>query len=393
MDGALATQILVAAKEHNVFKEDMPEDEALRIDKAERVVRQANAARNAGVKAPAVLAVMSLVDATPTNGASAEHETSVVELTPPPVAEAPETPELPPMEADAKPAPVEAMQARRGGFNPEGRKGFLWECPDCDYACGSERGLKMHAKKTGHRTSLDQPEPPAILPSGEHGDEQQSPATKPAPEPEVVTTPEPEAASAQIADIDAAIKADDTLVEEAPADKSPEPPVAEAPPASLHEAVEYVHTQRALARIGETQLPMPADFSGDPPQRPEDMSGLAPAELRKLHSQFNACSAYARFQVALEDTKADDAKRVMARKRAQVMESLNPLNEQGKPKPVTMLENEAFNTSPELQTWGDRMADHLAAAKILRAMLESYDLDCARISREISMRDHEGGGQ
>lgn len=271
---------------------------------------------------------------------------------------------------------MDAMQSARGGFNPNSsRPGNAWECADCDYACGSETGLKRHLNKASHsmtpvteRTGVQTTIEDAIAMGQEATDNATGPiavieGTPPqvhdptwSPDTQRVVTPE----------------------------TRPQPGTS-----SLHDAIEYVHTERAVARIDSMRLPKPDEFEADPPKRPVDMSKCSTEELRSLYSSFNACSAYARYHLALEEAKADDCKRILARKESQIVTSLNALDIHGKPKTVTTLKNEAFNSSEELRQWAERQAEHIATAKLLRAMLESYDLDCTRISRDLAQRQAE----
>src|SRR5436309_1837894 len=60
MDAATATAILAEAKSSNVFKQDMPEDDARRVDEAQKLVRQAEAAEKAGARGAVVQAILAI---------------------------------------------------------------------------------------------------------------------------------------------------------------------------------------------------------------------------------------------------------------------------------------------------------------------------------------------
>lgn len=388
-DADTATAVLAAAKEHGVFRQEMPEDDETRIIKADQILRQAQAAYAANVRLAPVLAVLGAAGAltdenVAVNGdsrAPAEQSDQTPEGEIEPGAEVALEPakEIVPDEPAPAPTPEAAhpdagqpqaaqSAVERGGFNAQALENVAWECPHCDYACRTERGLKRHITKAGHDTSRS-------AAASEQGtqttvEEQILDVTR-----ENVVTPEPEAPQ-----VDGDVMPSGHVL-------PTEPPVPGT--ASAREAIAYVHTERAMERIGEMKLPVPQEFDATPPQRPVDMSKLSTDELRTLFSAFNACSAYARWHAAIEGAKGDDCKRVVAQRKRQTMDRLNPLDAKGKPKPVTMLENEAFNTSSELREWAERQAEHVTAAKLLDAMVESYDLDCARISRDLAARATE----
>jgi hypothetical protein len=148
----------------------------------------------------------------------------------------------------------------------------------------------------------------------------------------------------------------------------------------------------AIAKIKKDRLPIPPELDGEPPHLPRDISAVGDLELRRLHSEFNACLARANWLVAVEEADELAARQIadyhLARAVKRAGSEPDPVT--NKAKTVAVLEAEAASDD-SVREWRQRQNTHHIEAKLLKALRDTYQSNCERISREWTMRTEERG--
>lgn len=152
----------------------------------------------------------------------------------------------------------------------------------------------------------------------------------------------------------------------------------------------YEAKELAIAKIKKERLPIPESIEGEPIILPRDISILPDPALRRLHSEFHACLARSNWLVAVEEADEMSARQIAdywhgkALKRAS--ETADPVT--GKEKKVASLEAEASGDET-VREWRQRQIQHHIVVKLNKALRDTYQQSCERISREYSMREGE----
>jgi hypothetical protein len=120
------------------------------------------------------------------------------------------------------------------------------------------------------------------------------------------------------------------------------------------------------------------------------MTQLGDVEIRRLHSEFNACLAYANWQLAAEEADELAAKQIadFHTSKAIKQASLSPDPFTNKDKKVAQLEAEAAGDE-KVQEWRRKHLSHVVAIKFYKSLRDTYQSNCERISREWTMRTDE----
>lgn len=152
----------------------------------------------------------------------------------------------------------------------------------------------------------------------------------------------------------------------------------------------YEQKELAIAKIKKERLPIPASIEGDEVVLPRDLSALSDAALRRLHSEFHACLARTNWLVAVEEADELAARQIADYHHAKALkrasESADTVT--GKEKKVSTLEAEAAG-DPVVREWRQKQTAHHIECKLLKALRDTYQQSCERISRDYTMREGE----
>lgn len=147
--------------------------------------------------------------------------------------------------------------------------------------------------------------------------------------------------------------------------------------------------EEALNEKIEDGLPIPHEIEGDPPNLPLDLTLLSDKEVRYLHGAFNACAARAGWLYALEETGLAAAKQIADHLEEEYIIGADRKDIGGKPKTQAFLKAEAQADNSDIIKWRRREHKHSIAANKYKRILDSYDSNCDRLSREWTMRMDE----
>lgn len=150
--------------------------------------------------------------------------------------------------------------------------------------------------------------------------------------------------------------------------------------ASLLERIDTLYTPLGM--------PVPHDLASPPTEVPDDLTAN-PAENRKLHSQFNALAARARYLYSIQAAKARDCGRL----RKQYMHSAmkNARQELGKDATVTEVVALA-EQHPEIAKWIRRQNHHQDQADAYKVFMEMYYENVSVLSRDLTWASAEERG-
>lgn len=143
------------------------------------------------------------------------------------------------------------------------------------------------------------------------------------------------------------------------------------------------------ANYSPSGFPTPMDLSRPPEDMPEDLTAVSDLEARRLHSQFNALAARARFLHGLESAKARGCERI---RKAKLKEPLQAARaELGKGATLTEAKLLA-EQDEEVAIWIAREDLHKERAEAYRTFLSFYSEDVSVLSRDWTMRANEEAG-
>lgn len=143
-------------------------------------------------------------------------------------------------------------------------------------------------------------------------------------------------------------------------------------------------TQRSTQAIIAEHLPIPPEV-GQPPVLPADFTTLNEGDVARLQSQFNACLARAHYLCAVAEGHAADAK-IVADGLLREYKAANPV-----PKGTTVDQHEAqaFAANPGIASARQVQNEWNGHARQLRALADTYQWNCERLSREQTRRSDE----
>lgn len=148
----------------------------------------------------------------------------------------------------------------------------------------------------------------------------------------------------------------------------------------------YEDRIKAEARIAKEKLPVPPELEGDPPELPRDISSLSDVQLRRFHAEFHACLARTNWLVAIEETDEYCADQLMRHYKAMVLRDL--VSNSPKDAKITALEAEAAQDH-RVSKWLRKRNEHHVQVKLLKALRDTYEQSCDRMSRDFTMRQGE----
>lgn len=133
-------------------------------------------------------------------------------------------------------------------------------------------------------------------------------------------------------------------------------------------------------------MPVPMDLESPPEGMPEDLTLIGDLEQRRLHSQFNALQARARYLYGLENAKAKRIKRL--RKSYMKVAMREARAQLGKDASVTEVTNLA-EEHPDVAPWIERQERHEDRAEAYKTFFDTYTENVTVLSRDWTMRDSE----
>jgi hypothetical protein len=148
----------------------------------------------------------------------------------------------------------------------------------------------------------------------------------------------------------------------------------------------YIIRRLAEAKIAKEKLPIPPEIDGTPPDLPRDISVLSDSQLRRFHSEFHALLARANWLVAVEESDEHAADQIARHYKAMVLRDLTAVAD--KNAKITALEAEAAG-DPDVRQWNQKKNEHYVQVKLLKALRDTYEQTCDRMSREYTMRGSE----
>lgn len=148
----------------------------------------------------------------------------------------------------------------------------------------------------------------------------------------------------------------------------------------------FEERKKAEARIAKEKLPIPPELEGEPTQLPRDISALSNVHLRRYHGEFYAYLARANWLVAIEESDEYAADQIARHYKAMVLRDL--VANAPKDTKITALEAEASQDG-RVRKWIKLKNEHYVQVKLLKALRDTYEDSCDRMSREYTMRQSE----
>lgn len=298
-----ATAIITEAKNDGSYLDPMPVDEHERIKEAMSLYTKARDAARTGVRIPAVLQIVAIVEG-----------------------ESPAGPETPPFDV-AEPA-----------HEPE----MVVESP-------AEELVQDQADTPDHQ----EPEPV------EDFAEEEKPRV-----------------SVSVNDLDFSY-------EEKP---SEEDVVVSEPPAREQISEKPAHGAMPIDDFfAKERLPIPANPDWELTQVPGDVTTLSDAQVRRMHSEYNAYFSRAAWLLAQEENDLHAAEHFYEQALGLA------IRKEAKTDKQITAAKAAAAIAPEVLECKERVMAHAASVKKLKALVAIYDATCNRLSREWTMRSDERG--
>jgi hypothetical protein len=139
----------------------------------------------------------------------------------------------------------------------------------------------------------------------------------------------------------------------------------------------------------EENFPIPPDIEGTAPDMPRDLTALSDLKIRKLYGDFNAFMARAKWLLAVQSSDLANATHMREKAYREAYTSLDRIDDQTeKPKSIPVLEIET-KRSPEYSEWNDKVNKHNMIAITYKALVDIYENNIDRLSREMTFRDQE----
>lgn len=149
---------------------------------------------------------------------------------------------------------------------------------------------------------------------------------------------------------------------------------------SSDQSLEEQYTSQSLPVEFES-LPIPSEYEGTTPELPADFTQLGNDQIRRLHSEFNACSARARYLLVIEETYSYAAKTIYDHYFEQAFWATKK-----EEKAVKYDREIEARNDKEVSLWFKRYTEHDIKVRNLKKLMEIYDNHCDRLSREWTMR-------
>lgn len=137
-------------------------------------------------------------------------------------------------------------------------------------------------------------------------------------------------------------------------------------------------------------MPAPMDLERPPEEMPEDLTNVADLVARRLHSQFNALAARARYLRGIEDAKARGCRRMKNKYLKPAMRTAR--GELGKAASVEEVKARAEELNEDAVTWTAREERHTERSQAYETFLRMYAEDVSVLSRDWTFREAEEKG-
>lgn len=141
--------------------------------------------------------------------------------------------------------------------------------------------------------------------------------------------------------------------------------------------------QKAELQLVQLGLPIPNQPREKVLVWPENVADLDGPELANHLSWCAAWSSYARYQLARSETNYAAFQTELS-----VKESIAIVNSKGDHSSVTETKASVYQL-PEIQRLKAKLLESEALKKMIKSLLDGYEMKYATISREISRRSHE----
>ncbi len=134
-------------------------------------------------------------------------------------------------------------------------------------------------------------------------------------------------------------------------------------------------------------LPEPEDLHGEPTSLPRDFTELSPKEIRKLHAEYNAYYARARWMLAVATNKL--AGKTSLRDAEYRKAYMNAYTIAGEKKPTREVLDFTASSDERVKELNDAVRAFQEDVTSYKALTEIYGGDVDRLSREWTMRQDE----
>jgi hypothetical protein len=141
--------------------------------------------------------------------------------------------------------------------------------------------------------------------------------------------------------------------------------------------------KKAMSYVDTLGFPLPESPAKTGTYWPENVADLDSQELALHLTHWSAWAGYARFQLAIAETNF-----AAFTTEFNVSEQIFVHRSKGDYKTVTEMKA-AFAQKPEMQQLEAKVLKAEAEKKIIKALLEGYEMKYSTISREISRRTHD----
>lgn len=173
------------------------------------------------------------------------------------------------------------------------------------------------------------------------------------------------------------------VIEKVPEVAAPKP-AAKKPAKPAKKAVEPDVPELGIDKFLQREgLPIPSEIDWDVKEIPADLTALSEVEVRRMHGQYHAYFSRTLWLLAQEENDLNAAEHLYDMAFAKAIRAI------GGDK-ITAAKTEA-SADPEVVVWKEKMMQHAAAVKKLKALCNIYEASCNRLSREWTMRSEERG--
>jgi hypothetical protein len=141
------------------------------------------------------------------------------------------------------------------------------------------------------------------------------------------------------------------------------------------------------ARYSPTGWVIPHELENPPDIMPEMLDQVSDIEAQRLHSQFNALAARAKFLHDVEDARARGCK--LTRKLFMRGAKRKAKEALGNSSTITEREEWAEDNDEDVRTWGERANHHEEEARARKTFFDIYSQHVVVLSRDWTMRDKQ----
>lgn len=136
-------------------------------------------------------------------------------------------------------------------------------------------------------------------------------------------------------------------------------------------------------------FPVPNEIEGKPPTLPMDITELSDKQLMYYHGAFNACAARASWLYTLAKAGETAAELLIDQYETKYIGTADRKDYGGKAKSHAVLKAEAHAKIPDIKKWKKIRNKHHIEAGNYRRLLDQFNNNCDRLSRQWTMRSEE----